>query len=69
MPKADPRSAINEKNLVNTCSNPNGLLQCHPGSTQAFAQGTIHPAGVKARLFDLDLATDLGDVLQTVQGR
>lgn len=57
MPKADPRSAINEKNLVNTCSNPNGLLQCHPGATPAFAQGTIHPAGVKARLFDLDLAT------------
>jgi len=57
MPKSDPRSAINEKNLVNTCSNVNGLQQCHPGATPAFAQGTIHPSGVKARLFDLDLAT------------
>ena len=57
MPKNDPRSAIHKDNLVNTCSNPNGLQQCHPGATPAFAQGKIHPSGVKANLFDLKLAS------------
>lgn len=57
MPKTDPRSAIYKENLVPTCSNPNGLQECHLSATPAFAQGKIHPSGVKAKLFDLKLAT------------
>ena len=57
MPRTDPRSAIHKDNLVQTCSNINGLQQCHPGATAAFSQGKIHPSGVKARLFDRKLAS------------
>jgi cytochrome c553 len=57
MPKDDPRSAIHKDNLVSTCSNPNGLQQCHTGATSLFAQGRIHPSGVKAALFDTKLDT------------
>jgi cytochrome b subunit of formate dehydrogenase len=57
MPKTNLRSAIHKDNLVSTCSNPVGLQLCHPGATPAFAQGKIHPSGVKARLFDTQLVT------------
>ena len=57
MPKENPRSAVYKGNLVRTCSNPNGLQECHPAATPAFAQGTIHPSGMKAAIFDLELAT------------
>jgi hypothetical protein len=57
MPKADPRSAVYKDNLVSTCSNLNGLQQCHPDTTQTFAQGKIHPSGVKAALFDIKLTS------------
>ena len=57
MPKIDPRSAVYKDNLVSTCSNPFGLQQCHIDATPLFAQGKIHPSGVKATLFDLKLAT------------
>lgn len=57
MPKTDPRSAIHKENLVQTCSNPLGLQQCHPGATPSFAQGTVHPAGIKATFFDRKLAS------------
>lgn len=56
-PKSDMGSAVHKNNLVQTCSNLNGLQQCHPGATAAFAQGTIHPSGVKAKLFDTKLDT------------
>jgi len=57
MPKEDPRSAIYKGNLVRTCSNPNGIQECHIDATPAFAQGAIHPSGAKAAIFDLELAT------------
>ncbi len=57
MYKEDPRSAVNKDNLVRTCSNPNGLQECHIDATPAFAQGKIHPSGAKAAIFDLKLAT------------
>jgi hypothetical protein len=57
MPKSTPQSSIHKDNLVRTCSNPSGLHQCHPGATPEFAQGKIHPSGIKARLFDTKLDT------------
>jgi len=57
MPKEDPGSAVHKDNLVRTCSNPNGLQECHIDATPAFAQGRIHPSGAKAAIFDLKLAT------------
>lgn len=36
LPSQDPRSMINEANLVQTCG------QCHPGATANFASGAVH---------------------------
>jgi hypothetical protein len=55
MPKSNPSSAVHKNNLINTCSNPNGLQQCHPSATASFAKGKIHPSGVKAQLLNLKL--------------
>ena len=55
MPKSNPSSAVHKNNLVNTCSNPNGLHPCHPNATASFAKGKVHPSGVKAKLLDLKL--------------
>lgn len=56
MPKEDPRSSVHKDNLLRTCSNPNGLQDCHIDATPAFARGKIHPSGAKAAIFDLKLA-------------
>lgn len=55
--KSDPRSAVNMENRVRTCGNPFGLQTCHADATALFAQGKIHPSGVKADLFDTKLDT------------
>lgn len=55
MPKSDPSSAVNKNNLISTCSNPSGLQQCHPNATASFAQGKVHPSGVKAKLLNIKL--------------
>jgi cytochrome b subunit of formate dehydrogenase len=46
LPSSDPRSTINEANLVKTCG------QCHPGATANFAKGKIH--------IDVPLSADVG---------
>jgi hypothetical protein len=46
---------VHKNNLINTCSNPSGLQQCHPRATASFAQGKVHPSGVKAQLLNLKL--------------
>ena len=55
MPKNNPSSAVNKNNLISTCSNPSGLQQCHPNATASFAQGKVHPSGVKAKLLNIKL--------------
>ena len=47
LPASDPKSSVNEANLVQTCG------QCHSGSTQKFAQSRIHA--------DQPLAAGFGD--------
>ncbi len=36
LPSSDPRSMVNQKNLVQTCG------KCHPGATANFAGGKVH---------------------------
>ena len=55
MPKNNPSSAVSKNNLISTCSNPSGLQQCHPNATASFAQGKVHPSGVKAKLLNIKL--------------
>jgi cytochrome b subunit of formate dehydrogenase len=47
-PSSDPRSTINEANLVRTCG------QCHPGATEKFVIGKVH--------VDAPLSADTGSI-------
>jgi cytochrome b subunit of formate dehydrogenase len=46
LPSYDPRSTINQANLVETCG------KCHPGATENFTRGRIH--------LDVPLSSDIG---------
>ena len=46
LPSSDPRSTINQANLVKTCG------QCHPGVTEKFVVGKVH--------VDAPLSADIG---------
>jgi len=46
LPSSDPRSTINQANLVKTCG------QCHPGASEKFTMGKIH--------VDAPLSADIG---------
>ena len=48
LPSSDPRSTINNANLVKTCG------QCHPGATEKFAVGKVH--------VDAPLSADIGSI-------
>jgi len=48
LPSSDPRSTINQANLVRTCG------QCHPGVTEKFVMGKVH--------VDAPLSADIGSI-------
>jgi cytochrome b subunit of formate dehydrogenase len=48
LPSSDPRSTINQANLVRTCG------QCHPGVTEKFVLGKVH--------VDAPLSADIGSI-------
>jgi formate dehydrogenase gamma subunit len=52
LPASDPKSSVNEANLVKTCG------ECHSGATQKFAQSRIHA--------DQPLAAGFGDKAVTL---
>jgi formate dehydrogenase gamma subunit len=43
LPSSDPRSSIHPQNLKNTCG------RCHPGASENFAKGRIHPVITKGK--------------------
>jgi formate dehydrogenase gamma subunit len=42
LPSSDPRSAVSPQNLSRTCG------KCHPGTSEAFAAGSVHVAMARA---------------------
>ncbi|MDH4027876.1 MAG: hypothetical protein OEU95_03470, partial [Nitrospirota bacterium] len=61
-PVSDPLSPVNIANRVRTCSNEEGLQECHPNATAAFAEGRVHTYGIKAQLLT-------GEGVLSMQGR
>lgn len=48
-PQTDSVSPIHKGNRVKTCSNQDGIQNCHPGATIKFAEGRVHAYGTKVQ--------------------